>query len=482
MGLGFFFPGNAFASVSFTVPLVMFLWIPTVLYLFSKYPARKAVVISFVVAWLYLPEAVLEIPGIPDYGKASATSYGILLATLIFDVGRFSSFRLSWIDIPMVFWCVIPLISSLTNDLGTYDGFAAILDQTVIWGVPYFLGRIYLNNLEGLRLMAMGLFIGGLSYVPLCLIENRFSPQLHRIVYGAHAGADFGQTIRLGGFRPTIFLQHGLAVGAFMLAATLAGIWLWQSKAIKQLWGYPIEWLVGSLFVTFILVRSTGAYTLIAVGLAVLLAGKFFRTALPVFLVVAGIFAYLYVNAATETFFSDQLITYLSRIFPEDRLASLQFRFDNEELLVDRAREMFWFGWGGFGRSRVMFEDGSFTVQDSLWVLAFGERGIIGLFCLFGAMLLPTLALIWLRCPPRLWFKPKIGGSIALSIAVSLYMIDCILNAMVNPLYILAAGGIAGLAMKPLEKGAADNRLTPIPRYVIRQVQPTQPAQSIQQP
>ena len=105
------------------------------------------------------------------------------------------------------------------------------LNQTVTWGIPYFLGRIYFNDLQGLRELSVAIFIGGLIYVPFCLYEIRFSPQLHRLLYGYHQH-DFSQTFRFGGYRPMVFMQHGLMVGMWMGMATLAGIWLAWTGAL----------------------------------------------------------------------------------------------------------------------------------------------------------------------------------------------------------------------------------------------------------
>lgn len=471
--MGFIFGGNPYASPNLMVPLVMFGWIPVVIYLFSRYPARRAIVISFVGAWLFLPQAVLPLPGLPDYDKIAATCYGILLATFIFDVGRFSNFRLSWIDIPMVIWCLCPFASSLSNDLGPYDGMAVVLSQIVTWGVPYFLGRIYLNSLNGMRELAIGIFVGGLSYVPLCLFEMRLSPQLHRIVYGGIASADFGQTVRLGGYRPTVFLSHGLAVGAFMMAATLVGIWLWQTGTVKHLWNVPIEWLVSALFVTFILTRSTGAYALLAGGIAILFIAKNLRTAAPAFLLIFGIGAYLYINAGSGAYVSDQIVELLSKIVPKERLESLEFRFNNEELLSAKARERIVFGWGGYGRALLFRPDGSqLTIPDSLWINTFGPYGTVGLVSLFVAMLLPTFSLFWTRYPARLWANRRVAPAAVVALMTALYMVDCVINAMTNPIYILAAGGIAGLVLKRerVNKTAQKSieQLLPSQRYAIQ--------------
>lgn len=470
--MSFIFPGNPMASPNLLVPLVMLGWIPVVLYLFSRLPARQAVVISFLFAWMFLPQAALPLTGIPDYTKTSATCYGILLATFIFDVGRFRSFRFGWLDVPMLIWCLCPYMSSVTNDLGVYDGLAQALDRTVTWGAPYFLGRIYLNSLLGLRQLAIGIFIGGLVYMPLCILESRLSPQLHRIVYGGYTVQDFTQVIRLGGYRPIVFMQHGLAVGAFMMAATLIGLWLWQTNTIKRLWNIPMGGWVAGLFLTFVLVRSIGALTLLLLGIVLLYIGKQFRTALPVFLLIAAMVVYLYINAETDTYFTDQLVSYLSQIFPPERIQSLEFRFNNEELLADHARERLLFGWGGFNRSRVIIPGtvDQLAIQDSLWILAFGENGTVGLVSIFTSMLAPVVALFWSRCPARLWTHPQIAPVAVLAIMVVLYMVDCIMNAMINPIYILAAGGIAGFVMSPEpRRRKASNLVVPARRQLVQQ-------------
>ncbi len=463
---------NPGGHVAPTVPLVMFAWIPIVLYLFTRFPAQKAVVISFLTAWMFLPEASLTLPGLPDYTKMSATCYGVLLATFIFDVGRFSSFRFGWVDLPMAIWCLCPFISSMTNELGPYDGVAAVLDQTVTWGIPYFLGRIYLNSLTGLKQLAIGLFVGGLVYAPLCLFESRMSPQLHRIVYGDIAFADFGQAMRLGGFRPLVFMRHGLTVAAFMMAATLIGIWLWRSGTLKQLWGIPMDWLIGALFVTFVLMRSTGAYFLLVAGLGLLVSSRYFRTALPLYALSALICGYLLVNAESAAYVTDQIIEALSGFLPPDRVQSLEFRFNNEELLTDKARERIWFGWGGWGRARVPIDNyGKMTVQDSLWIIAFGHHGTVGLASMTLSMLLPVTALTWLRYPARLWSHPKVAPTAALLVVISLYMVDSLFNALLNPIYVLAIGGVAGLVLKPEKLRSPTSHQRSATRRVLAQQQ-----------
>lgn len=435
--------------------LTMLVWIPILFYIFIRFPAQKAVVISFIVAWLFLPQkSSFSFPGLPDYTRLSATSYGILLATFIFDVGRFRSFKFAWIDIPMLILCVCPFASSISNGLGIYDGISSVLTQTLMWGIPYFLGRIYLNTLPGLRFLAIGVFVGGLVYVPLCLYEIRMSPQLHRMVYG-YFPHSFGQTVRYGGFRPQVFMQHGLQVGAWMMVASLVGIWLWKAGVLTKLWGIPMSLLVSVLFITFVLCKSTGAYFLMVWGLVSLFSARWFRSSFIVLLSITMMFLYLYLGA-TGTFTgkqADQMVSWAAEITNEERASSLQTRLDAEQILGDKARQQMIFGWGGWGRHGAYNpENGRLILtSDSLWMQVFGTKGVVGLFSLYMAMLLPVASFCLLCYPAKTWFNPKVASASALAVVLVLYMYDNLFNSMENPVYMLTCGAIAGLVLKELE-------------------------------
>ena len=182
------------------VPVALFGWIPLILLLFLLATPRRAVIVAFIGAWLFLPMASYAVLALPDFTKMTATSYGAMLGVVLFDATRLIRFRPSWIDIPIVVYCAVPMATSLLNGLGVYDGASAIAASVITWGLPYFIGRLYFSDLAGLRELAIGIFVGGLVYLPLCLYEIRMSPQLHNMFYGYHQH-DFGMTRRLGGWR-----------------------------------------------------------------------------------------------------------------------------------------------------------------------------------------------------------------------------------------------------------------------------------------
>ena len=423
--------------------VVMFSWVPVVLGIFALLPPRKAVVASFLTAWLFLPMVEYDLPGLPNYTKMSATCAGVLLGMAVFDFNRLMSFRLRWFDLPVAMWCVSSLFSSLSNGLGLYDGVTAVVARVVTWGLPYLIGRLYFGNLSGLRELARGIVIGGLVYVPFCLFEVRMSPQLHRLVYGFHQHV-FAQTVRFGGWRPTVFMQHGLMVGMWMTAASLVGLWLWSTGYVKRLWGIPMLWVVAAVWGTAVLCKSAGALALLAAGVASLFAVKHLRTVAPLVCLVALPLLYM-AGRVSGAWSGDGLVDVAGALFGEERAISLQCRQDNENLLMEKAMQRPLFGWGGWGRNRVYDEQGEdVTITDGLWIIGLGMNGIVGLAALTLMLLAPVWMLL-MKLSARQWALPAAAAVASLSVLLTLYMIDNLFNGMVNPIFTLVAGGLAGL-------------------------------------
>ncbi|MEB3359569.1 MAG: hypothetical protein VKK04_22780 [Synechococcales bacterium] len=422
--------------------------------LFKKLPHQWAVVISYVGAYLFLPQFNIPLPGPFDYGKMAAASYGVLLSTLLFDVDRLRSFQPSWLDLPIFTYCIIcPFITAVTNDLTLYDGFSDAVNQGTLWGGPYFLGRLYLSSLEGLRKLAIGILIGGLLYVPLCMYESRMSPQLHNMVYGFHSLRQFMQSYRWGGYRPNVFLKHGLSVGVWMMATTLISFVFWRTKVVTKVMNIPMKWIFLILLVNIVLVRSTGAWLLLGLSIVVFITIQRLRTHILALVISLMLMTY-FVVSGLGYFNGDGVVNFFAETISEERAQSLEFRFDNEVLLSGRARERMIWGWGGYGRNRV--RDGwgeDITTVDSWWVITFGTYGLVGLFSLALAMFLP--AIIFLRMyPGQFWTIKKIAPAGTLVIVVVMYMFDNALNNQFQPVFVLAAGAIQGLVIIHLQNNS----------------------------
>jgi tetratricopeptide (TPR) repeat protein len=420
---------------------ILFLWLPIVVIFFLSFPPRRAVVISFVAAWLGMPNLAFVIPAFPDYTKMTATVVGVILCTLIFDQARLFSFRLRWYDWPMVVWCTSPFVTAILNDQGPYEGFSLLLDTITFWGLPYLIGRIYFTDLEGLRELALGFAIGGLVYVPFCLFEMRFSPITERLVYGTTTWETTG--LRYGGYRPRVFLKTGLECGMWMANAALVCHQLWAFGTVKRIRNFSTGFLTMVLIATSILCKSTGAILLLFFGMAVLWVTKRTKWTWVLLLVVAIPLAYT-ITRGFNLWSGKEVVDITKSTLGDERAGSYQYRLDMENLLAERARERPVFGWGRFNRNQVTNKQGKvLTVPDGYWIIIFGVWGLAGLTAMLGLMLQPLLLTIR-RFPPATWSDPRVAPAVVMSMILVLEMIDFLSNAMPSPLYPLVVGAVVG--------------------------------------
>lgn len=458
-------------DVSMLVDIAMIGWIPGVLALYLLLPARRAMLTAVFAAWLFLPMAAYTFVGLPDYTKSTATMYGLILATLLFDPRAVLRFRPSLIDVPILIWCLTPFVSSLVNGYGAYDGMSAVMYQSLTWFMPYFFGRIYLGDQRGMRELVLALVIAALVYAPFCIVEMILSPQFHRWTYGYHQH-DFIQQVRGNAYRPMVYMQHGLACSMFMASGALAASWLAISGAARSLHRVPMWAIAGLLLTITILSRSMGATMLLIAGLGALMATKYAKTRLALVLLAAAPMCYMGLRATG--IWDGSHLTSLASVVSAGRASSLQARLDNENALVGRALEKPVVGWAGQGGARVRDEDGKdISVTDGLWVIAVGNNGLIGLLGLTLAVLGPPLVMLR-RYPASLFASPAGGPAAVCAALLIVHACDNLFNAMVNPLFFLAAGALASALLsdrrrrapaapaRPAQRGAPPAAARPI--------------------
>lgn len=429
-----------------TVMAAMWGWPLVALTIFALMPARRAVIVSFLAAWMFLPDVSYSLPGLPDYDKAMAATMGALLGVIVFDFKTLSSFRPWWGDVPMAAYCMLPLISSIDNGLGAYDGVSAVFTQVATWGMPYLLGRVYLRSFEAFGELGRLLFIAGLIYVPLCLYEIRMSPQLNRYVYGfgTAGGGEYQRELGAWGSRPRVFMGTGLAVGTFMTAASLTGLWLWYSGTIRRVYGFAAGPLVAILVMVTFMCKNMGALALLIFGITTLFSIPVLKRGTLVVLLMLSPLGYMGARASGN--WSAESMVELASAVHEKRGRSLQGRLDNDTILAEKAMRRPVFGWGGWGRSRVYNDQGKdISVTDGLWIITLGTMGLAGLAALTASLLVPP-ALFLRRYGVRQWTDPRVAPAAVAAILVVLYMIDNLFNSMFNPVYVMAAAGLVSMA------------------------------------
>jgi hypothetical protein len=339
----------------------------------------------------------------------------------------------------MFVWCVGRVATSVSNGLGVYDGLSNMLGQVVFWAVPYWIGRAYFTDIEGIRDLAKGIVIGGLLYVPFVLWEIRFSPQLHTDFYG-FLPVSFKMTVRYGGFRPIVFMQSGLMVAMWLTAATVVCAWLGSTGAVKRIVGIPTRVLVVPLALTTVLCKALGAITLMLVGLGILVAARRLKLALPLVALIAIAGGYP-VLRGTETLTSERILATAGLVYDDLRLQSLSVRLRSEDMYMEKVSERPWLGWGGWGRSEVLVEREARSIPDGLWIAALSRNGWLAVAALIAMYLMSPLSWV-MRFRATQWTQPGLVPVGALISVIVLYWVDCLSNAMINLVLVLAMGAV----------------------------------------
>lgn len=442
------------------ISMIVFLsWPVVVFWLFANRPPAVAVTAAVLGGYLLLPgNFSIELPALPTLGKSSMTTLAILLAGALMIKGPrlralgenmvlpglLSRSRIILILLAMTLLGAIGTV--LTNGdtlsyggrvqpaLRLYDA-ASSLGNSAFVLLTFLLGRKYLAHPEAQKTLLIGLAIAGLAYSLPALWEVRFSPQLSRMIYG-YFPHDWRQHLRGGGYRPVVFLQHGLWLAIFFCGSFLAALTLWRAASgpVRARWLLASAWL----FMTLVLAKGFGA---LGIGLMLGAMILFLPVRLQVIgtAVIAGMLLVYPMLRGADLVPTDRAVEIAQRFDP-DRASSLRFRFDNEDILLDRANVRPVFGWGGWGRNRVISAEGEdLSVTDGYWVILIGMRGWIGYLTEYGLLLMPMI-LLGLRWK-QMALTPATAG---LAMALTANMIDMIPNGTLTAVTWLMAGALAG--------------------------------------
>lgn len=433
--------------------IALLLVAPIAAILFGTLRPHQAAAIVMLGAMLFLPERVgFDLPGLPLLGKHSLPPLVVLAAILLTAPQRLSPGTL----LRRSDWFLVVLLlgafatGSANSDpvscgpltirgISTWDAMSDA--SSILLGVvaPYLVGRAQIRSSRELRDFAAILVGASLVYLPLIYFELRMSPQLHNMVYG-FAQHDFLQTIRFGGYRPMVFMSHGLTLAMFSFAGFVAA-WALTRRGSRVFGSLSVP-IALVLSVTHVLLKSTGAILYALVALPLLFFVKR-RTGLIVATLLCAVVLTYPSTRAAGTFPTTWMVEQAQALSYE-RAQSLEFRFQNEDLLLEKARQRFWLGWSAWGRSRVCSADGRDTaVTDGAWVIVFGVYGAVGFYALFG--LLTNASLTAFRALGHL---PSAEAHLLSAMAwVQVFLVvDLIPNGIGSNLHLYLTGCIVGAA------------------------------------
>jgi hypothetical protein len=442
---------NAFAK------LVLLLW--PLLVLWAMRRSRRPTVTAtslFLAGFLLLPEQTFwKVPGLPEFGKPSIVPLSILAGLVAFHWRAyrsrftFDAFTASMLGVIVAGGLITGASNgdavrwgkTLLPGISAYEGFHMLVEDVLTFFLPLMLARALYRTHDELRVLLRALVVAALWMSGIALFEMRMSPQLHTWIYGFIPVDSWDQVMRAGGYRPLGFTRHGLAFVLYFFAGTLAAVALRREKRPGGGRWLGI-WVAPYLFAVTVAFGSLGAtvYTLVGVALLKLTPPR----AQVALAIAAGLFALSFpYQRWHDTFPTDSFVENARANADEDRAQSLEFRFINEDLLLERVKERWVVGWGEHSRANVYdpYDGRRVTVRDGAWIIQFGDRGVIGLAWLFGLLIIPLLhGFAALKRAPR----PERRAIAALAVMAAIGTLDLLPNGAFHPLAFVFAGAFHG--------------------------------------
>ncbi len=432
-------------------------WIVVAFVAFARLPPAVACFVALIGADLLLPVgAAFSGRGLPDMGRGRIAALAALAACVTFHPQRLrQAAKNPWFLAFLAALLGGSVATAMTNGdvaiqgivgipaLSPKDGVSLAFTQSLDYAVPFFLGLALFRTEQDLVRLQRLMVITALAYSLLILFELRMSPQLHNWVYG-YAPHSFAQHMRGSGYRPIVFLGHGLAVSMFVSTSVLCAVGLWRARL--PVFGNIPAWLAaGYLMVLLILCKSFAAVVYAALGSLLILA-----TGVRVRLLAASVLVaivILFPLLRTVDMVPVDWMVETAETLSAERAGSLKFRFDNEALLLERAQDRIWLGWGTWGRNRVFDPDwgNDLTTVDGLWILELGTFGLFGFLTRFSLTVVP----VWmgLRAIGRIRSRRVQALFSSVALIVAFRAVDLLPNSGLGAITLVFSGALAGLSI-----------------------------------
>jgi hypothetical protein len=449
--------------------LVFFLWVPFALWGARRWPPAKATALLLLLPVMFLPERVeFKLPGLPAFTKVEIAVVWVLVGAWLYHRKRLVARpRNNWIRFAVALLLVGQVLTVLLNTDGVMvgakflpgheldDALKLVIASLLQYVAPFVLGAAMFRDSRDLRVLLQTLLGATLVYGIFQMIEVRLSPQFNNWTYGFFQH-DFLQMRRQGGFRPIVYMAHGLTVAMFTAVGLMAAATL--SKAGLQLGRLKPKWAIAYLTVVAVLNKSVAAmlYAFTAVPLILFTSPKLqFRIAVAISVVVLAYPTLRQTNLIPVYEIRDAL----AEQFGDERAQSLTTRLVNEEEILERALERPYFGWGTYGRSfKYSLKSGKqLSIPDGDWVNTIGMFGFVGFVGKYLLMLLP----IFIVARRLRFIRNKTDQTLLAGLAVILAfsIFDHIPNSSAHYLPLVFGGALLGTCTGILAQDARRRRM-----------------------
>ncbi len=434
-------------------PIMLALWVPITLVLFARLRPTLAAAISIIGSGLLLPaKYAFDLPSLPPLERETVAAIACLLGMGVFHRPRLAE-RIpfqgtEFLVLVMVLAGVATVFANgdsidtgkrLLPALKPWDAMPFAAQAVFFYWIPFFLGRVLFRDPSDLRDLFRVFVVAGLLYCLPIFWEARMAPSLHYRIYGVHpAGFVMSKRELFFGWRPMVLVGTGLALSMFMLMAALSA-WILRRTAPPSRKNLMTV-VAGGLSFFVVMCNSVGTivYLFLLVPIAGFAGKNLQRITVVSFCTLVLFFPIL---RATDIFPTDQLVAAAAR-YSVDRADSLEYRFDNEDILLAKARERPIFGWGGYGRSRVYspIDGRDISTTDGYWIIVLGQNGAISFIAIFGMLVVPLLRAFLAARERR--DRPDTQWVMGAAIMVAISAVDLLPNGSPSIRTIFAAGAL----------------------------------------
>ena len=381
------------------------------------------------------------LPGNHLINKSWIAALTASFGALLFDYKSMRRFRPAIVDLPMIGWCMWPLIQSFFLSAGP-SACVSTLYLTGVWGLPWLLGRIYFDDTQS-RLALFDCITGlSLLLLPIAVTEALGGMRIYEWLYGAHPFADIGAE-RYAGYRPLAMFEDGNQYGLWMACMAVIAVWRARMKLMGE--NRIVHIIVAVLFCLASLgSQSIGAMILMVFGVLTVLLTESMRTLqrvlVPVSLAMTiGFCVYISGIVPLRAIAKDTVAgqTAMAILKASDR-SSFSWRISQDEKVMPTVRENLAIGSGQWDWWR-----NTGTRPWGLPLLLIGQFGMIGLFL---AIASPTAAFFSNRSlsqPSAERQSQIVDPSYSLiSVIMLMAALDALLNAFIFLPAILFAGSL----------------------------------------
>ena len=434
--------------------IALLLSIPVSISLFFLLRPQRAALVTILGGDMFLPELVnFKLPFLPPLEKHNLPYICVLVGCLLRRRSLVSTVcKERWFLLFTFALVAGGAMTGLTNSapvavrhfhppivgLHLTDGLYSAAVFLCLVSLPFYLGWALFRTESDLKTLLAAMVMASLIYLPFVFWELRMSPNLHYWFYG-YSQHDFAQTIRGTGYRPMVFMAHGLSLARFLFVGTCSAFILGRLKG--KIWGLSAKQLGWFLLVVLLLCKSAGAIIFAGVAVPLLIRSKP-TTQVRVAFIVALFVGFYPLLRTWDLIPTEQILATTKALLGDDRTESLGFRFMNEGLLLEKARRQLTFGWGQYGRNYAPLGWDGEAVADGYWVIQIGILGLVGFIATFGTMLVP-LILVRSRLK-TIVFEPHRILIAGVALMLSLVALDWIPNGLFSPYPYLIVGALAG--------------------------------------